>query len=60
MLRIPHFLDSRLIEGGEVVSFTRLPRFTAQEDSWYSFLLEVEPTAGPQCVWKVFKKIEKN
>jgi hypothetical protein len=46
-LRIPHFLDSRLTDGGEVVSLTRRPSFTPQEDSWYSFLLEAESTPGP-------------
>jgi hypothetical protein len=38
--RLPHFLRSRLADGGEVVSLTRRPTFTPQEDSWYSFLLE--------------------
>jgi hypothetical protein len=39
---IPHFLDSRLIDdGGEVVSLTLRSLFTPQENSWYSFLLEV-------------------
>jgi hypothetical protein len=32
---------------GKVVSPTRRPLFTAQEDSWYSFLLEAELTPGP-------------
>jgi hypothetical protein len=31
--RLPHFLDSRLTDGGEVVSLTRRPPFTPQEDS---------------------------
>jgi hypothetical protein len=31
MLRIPHCLDSRLIDGGEVVSLTHRPRSTAQK-----------------------------
>jgi hypothetical protein len=45
--RLPHFLDNRLTDGGEVVSHTlRLP-VTPQEDSWDSFLLEAESTAGP-------------
>jgi hypothetical protein len=43
-------LDHRLIDGGEVVSLTRWPRFTPQEtyliNSWYSFLLEAESTPG--------------
>jgi hypothetical protein len=44
--RVPHFLDNRLTDGGEV-SLTRRPPFTPQEDSWYSFLLESESTSGP-------------
>jgi hypothetical protein len=40
-------LDSRLRDGGEVISFTRRPRFTPQKDSWYLFLLAAESTAGP-------------
>jgi hypothetical protein len=31
MLRIPHVLDNRLAQGDEVVSLTRLPRFTPQK-----------------------------
>jgi hypothetical protein len=27
-------------------------RLTPQEDSWYSFLVEPEPTPGPQYGWK--------
>jgi hypothetical protein len=45
--RLPHFLDSRLTGGGKVVSPTRRPPFTPQEDFWYSYLLEVESTPGP-------------
>jgi hypothetical protein len=30
---LPHFLDNRLTDGGEVVSLTRRPPFTSQEDS---------------------------
>jgi hypothetical protein len=29
--RLPHFLDSRLTDGGEVVSLTRRPPFTARK-----------------------------
>jgi hypothetical protein len=39
--RLPHFLDNRFTDGGEVVSLK------PQEDSWHSFLLEVESTPGP-------------
>jgi hypothetical protein len=46
-LRVPHFLDNRLTDGGKVVSLTHRPNFTPQEDSWYSFLLESESTPGP-------------
>jgi hypothetical protein len=45
--RLSHFIDSRLTDGGEVLSNMRRPPFTLQEDSWYSFLLEVEATPGP-------------
>jgi hypothetical protein len=45
-------LDNRLTDGGKVVSLTRPPPFAPQEDSWYSFLLEVESTPGPWCGWK--------
>jgi hypothetical protein len=42
MFRFPHFLDSRLTDGGEFVNLTRRPHLYPQEDSWYSFLLEAE------------------
>jgi hypothetical protein len=45
--RLPHFLDNRLTDGGEVVSLTHRPPFTPGEDSWYLFLLEAESTPGP-------------
>jgi hypothetical protein len=47
MLRLPHFLDNRLTDGGEAVSLMRQPLFTPQEYSWYSFRLEAESTPGP-------------
>jgi hypothetical protein len=43
--RLPHFLDNRLTDGGEVSRTSRLP-FIPQEDSWYSFLLEAESNSG--------------
>jgi hypothetical protein len=43
-LRLPHFLEHRLTDGGEVVSLTLRPLLYHQEDSWYSFLLEAEST----------------
>jgi hypothetical protein len=45
--RLPHFLDDRLTDCGEVVSPMCWSPFTPQEDSWYSFLLEAELTSGP-------------
>jgi hypothetical protein len=42
MLRIPHVLDSRLADGGEVVSLTNRPRSILGYILWYSFLLEPE------------------
>jgi hypothetical protein len=45
--RLPHILNNRLTDGGEVVSLKRRPSFTPQEDSWYSFLLEAQSTPGP-------------
>jgi hypothetical protein len=45
--------DIRLTDGGKVVSLTRRQAaLYPQEDSWYSFLLEAEPTPGPYFGWK--------
>jgi hypothetical protein len=43
-LRLPHFLDNRLKDGGGVVSLKWPPPFTPQEDSSDSFLSEAEST----------------
>jgi hypothetical protein len=51
-IKLQHFLDNRLTDGGEVVGLTRRFSFTPQEDSWYSFLLEAETTPEPYCGWK--------
>jgi hypothetical protein len=41
--RLPHFLDSRLTDGGEVVILIRRPSaLYPQEDSWYSGTLRLE------------------
>jgi hypothetical protein len=40
-------LDNQHTDGGKVLSLTRWPPFTPQEDSWYSFLLEAESITGP-------------
>ena len=36
-------------EGGKVVSPTHRPPLPPRKYSWYSFLLEAEPTPGPYC-----------
>jgi hypothetical protein len=46
MLEIPHCLDNRLTDDGEVVNFTRRLLFTPRNIFWYTFLLEAEPTAA--------------
>jgi hypothetical protein len=43
----PTFVDTRLTDGGKIVSLTRWPHLAPQEDFWYSFLLEAESTPGP-------------
>jgi hypothetical protein len=43
--RVPHCLGNGFTDGGVVVSLTRRPAFTLQQDS--SFLLEAESTPGP-------------
>jgi hypothetical protein len=52
MSRLPHFLDNRLTDGGEVVSLTPPAALYPQENFWYSFLLEAESTPGTYCGWK--------
>jgi hypothetical protein len=57
--RLPYFLDNRQTDGGEVVSLTRRPAaFYSQEDSWYSFLLEAEPTQDHSAAGRI-RSIEK-
>jgi hypothetical protein len=53
-VEVPTFsLDSRLTDGGKVVSLTRRTSFIPQEDSWYSFLLEAESPQGHSAVGKI-------
>jgi hypothetical protein len=60
MSRLPHFLDNLLTDvGGEVVSLTCRPRFTSDEDSWYSFLLKEEYTKGYSGAGRI-RSSEKN
>jgi hypothetical protein len=53
MSRLPHFLDSRLTDGGEVSLKRRQAALYPQEDSWYSFLLEAESTPGPYAAGRI-------
>jgi hypothetical protein len=57
---IPHSLENQLTDVGEVISLTHLQRFTTQEGSWYSFLLEAESTPGPECGLRDCANWEKN
>jgi hypothetical protein len=50
--KLPHFLDNRLTDDGEVVSLTCRPHFSPQEDSWYSFLLEAETSLSGKYYYK--------
>jgi hypothetical protein len=43
-LRLPHFVDNLLTDGGEVVGLTHGLPFTPRNISWYSFLLEAGST----------------
>jgi hypothetical protein len=46
--KLPHFLENRLTDVGEVFSLSRRPAaLYPQEGSRYSFLLEAESTPGP-------------
>jgi hypothetical protein len=36
MLRIPHYLENRLKDGGKVVSFTHPPHFTPQKHYYFN------------------------
>ena len=45
-LRFPDYMTTAQ-DGGKVVSLTHWPPFTPRKCSWYSFLLDAEPTPGP-------------
>jgi hypothetical protein len=46
MQRLLYFLDNRRRDGGEIFSLMLRPRSRAQDDSWYSFMLETELKEG--------------
>jgi hypothetical protein len=47
----PHFIDNRLTDSGETVSFTHRPRFAPKELSGTYFVLQAESTAGLYYGW---------
>jgi hypothetical protein len=56
MLKIPHCLDSGLIDGGEFVSLTHRPSSTPRNIIFlflYSFLLEAEYTPEPSAARRI-------
>jgi hypothetical protein len=48
MSRLPHFLDSLLMDGGEVVSLTCRPPFTLLTDGGEVVSLTCQPPFTPQ------------
>jgi hypothetical protein len=59
MSRLPHFLENRVTDDGEIVSLTRRPHFTPQEDFWYSILLGLSRPQG-HCAAGRIRSIEKS
>jgi hypothetical protein len=54
MLRIPHFLDNRLTDGGEVVSLTRRQRFTPSPRKIPgTHFFKAETTPGPSAAGSI-------
>jgi hypothetical protein len=47
------YLHNRVADDGKVVSLTRRPPFTPQEDLWYLFLLEAELTQGHSAAGRI-------
>jgi hypothetical protein len=56
--RLPHFIDNRFADVGEIASLTRRMPFYPPEDSWYSFLLKNESPQGHSAAGRI-RPIEK-
>jgi hypothetical protein len=52
-MSVPHFLHNQLTDGGKVVSLAHRLPFIPQEDSSYSFLLEVESPPGHSAAGRI-------
>ena len=48
-LEVPKISKQSAYKGGKVSSPKHRPSLPPREDPWYSFLLEVKSTPGPQC-----------
>jgi hypothetical protein len=59
MSRLPYFLDSRLTDGGEVVSLTRRPPFTPRKIPGTHFSLRPSPPQGHSAAGMI-RSIEKS
>jgi hypothetical protein len=53
ILRIPHCLDNRIIDGGAAPAALYPPETLLFLCFWYSFLLEDEETAGPSAARRI-------
>jgi hypothetical protein len=59
MLRLPHFLNNRLADGGEVVSFTRRPPFTPRKIPGTHFCYRPSRPQGHSAAGRI-RSIEKS
>jgi hypothetical protein len=57
MSRLPYFLDNRFTDDDQV---TASAAHCTQEDSWYSFLLEVESTQGHAAAGRIISSEKSN
>jgi hypothetical protein len=52
---LPHFIENRVTDGGEVNLRHQPIAFYPQEDSWYSFLLEFEDHSAAERIRSIEK-----